>query len=154
MLIIGTFEHTIEMEEALSVLEKSGVPRSSIMAVSMDETVSRSDVTATRYPHKQTLAFEIGMALATAFSVVGISFGFVSDWGPIIWGIVSALAGFMLGAGGTCWMQRTYLRGQAQKGPLPELVVIIRCTDASFPEIRLVLQQYRALSIGRIEETG
>ncbi|CAG7641868.1 hypothetical protein PAECIP111802_02788 [Paenibacillus allorhizosphaerae] len=155
MLIIGTFEHSIEVEEALSVLEKSGVPRKSIMTVVMDKSSRLSDVTATRYPHKKTLAFEIGMATATAFSVIGISFGFVLKWGPILWGIISALLGFTLGTGITRWIQRHYLRNENPgKGPLPELVVIIRCTEASFHELRLVLLQYRVLSIGRIDENS
>jgi len=37
------------------------------------------------------------MGLGTAFSVVGTSVGFRLAWGPIFWGLVSAIIGFILG---------------------------------------------------------
>jgi hypothetical protein len=39
------------------------------------------------------------MALATAFSVVGASVGFILAWGPIYWGLIGADIGFLLGLG-------------------------------------------------------
>ncbi|MFH5187055.1 hypothetical protein ACHHV8_33215 [Paenibacillus sp. TAB 01] len=36
MLIISTFEHSLEVEEALAVLEQKGVARSAIMLIPMD----------------------------------------------------------------------------------------------------------------------
>ncbi|SFI49300.1 hypothetical protein SAMN02799624_01030 [Paenibacillus sp. UNC496MF] len=63
-MIIGTFEHSPEVGQALAVLEQMGVSRSSIMTVMMENEGERTDKTATFYPNKTTLAFEVGMGSA------------------------------------------------------------------------------------------
>ncbi|WP_308639512.1 hypothetical protein [Paenibacillus silvisoli] len=151
MLIISTFEHSIEVEQALAVLETIGVERSKIMTVMMDNHDERIDKSATSHPNKKTLAFEYAMASATACSVVGISFGFITYWGPIIWGIISANAGFIAGYTITRLFQSRYFKHVFRvKERLPELAVIIDCEDGRFPDVQRVLWEYEALSVGTI----
>ncbi|MEI7026390.1 hypothetical protein [Paenibacillus sp. y28] len=152
MVVIGTFEYSVEVEQALALLEQMGIERRSIMTVSMANHEEHFDKTAIRQPNKETLAFEVGMALATASSVIGISYGFVLHWGPIIWGIITALGGFMVGYVLIRVIQSRYF-GQLirKKERLPELLVIIRCHDSRFDDIRKVLWKYQALSVGKAD---
>ncbi|MBO7743317.1 hypothetical protein I8J29_03870 [Paenibacillus sp. MWE-103] len=151
-MIISTFEHSLEVEQALAVLEQMGVSRSSIMTVMMENGGERTDKTAAFYPNKTTLAFEAGMGSATACSVVGISAGFVLDWGPLIWGMLTALFGFAAGFGTTRLLQAKYFRRALRiRERLPELAVIVECQEHRVHEVQRVLWEYRALSVGRIE---
>jgi len=152
MLIISTFEHSIEVEQALAVLEELGIERSSMMAVMMDNHDERIDKDATHQPNRITLAFEVGMACATALSVIGISVGFILKWGPIIWGVISAICGYLIGYWITRSMQSGYFKQMIRKkGRLPELAVIIQCQEIRFHEVQRILWEYRALSVGRID---
>ncbi|REE68806.1 hypothetical protein A8990_13672 [Paenibacillus taihuensis] len=153
MLIICTFEHSIEVEQALAVLEDIGVGRETIMTVMMDNHDERIDKTSTNHPNKITLAFEAGMASGTALSVVGISAGFVLALGPIIWGIISATVGFVIGYGVTRVLQKKYFKSVMRfKERLPELAVIIECQDSHFRDVQRILWEYRALSVGTIKQ--
>ncbi|SEO96499.1 hypothetical protein [Paenibacillus sp. OV219] len=153
MLIISTFEHSIEVEQALAVLESIGVHREKIMTVIMDNHDERIDKNATNHPNKTTLAFEVGMACSTALSVIGISAGFVLEWGPIIWGILSAAFGFLIGYVGTRILQKKYFRQVLRmKERLPELAVLIDCQESHFHDVQRILWEYRALSVGTIKQ--
>ncbi|MGG1517203.1 hypothetical protein ABE504_17465 [Paenibacillus oryzisoli] len=153
MLIISTFEHSVEVEEALAVLEKTGLPRHQIMTVMMDNHDERFDKNAKWHPSQKTLAFEAGMAGATGLSVIGISCGFVLPWGPIYIGILSALFGFVLGYTITRVVQSSYFHKVIRKKErLPELAVIIQCPEGSFHDVQRVLWEYSALSVGTLKQ--
>ncbi|RAP76016.1 hypothetical protein DL346_11360 [Paenibacillus montanisoli] len=150
-MIISTFEHSIEVEQALAVLEEIGVERSSIMTVMMDNNDERIDKSATSHPNKKTMAFEFGMATATAMSVFGISFGFIAHWGPLIWGLLAAGAGFFAGYTITRLMQSRYFKQVFRvKERLPEIAVLINCEENRFHDVQRVLWEYEALSVGTI----
>ncbi|KRE59694.1 hypothetical protein [Paenibacillus sp. Soil750] len=150
MLIISTFEHSIEVEEALAVLEQMGLPRNEIMTVMMDNYMDIPDHNYNSNPNKKTLAFEVGMATSTAFSVIGISFGFILYLGPIIWGVICAICGFNIGYWLTRIIQTKLLKHVIRKKErLPELAVIIQCHEERLKEVQHVLWEYQALSVGK-----
>jgi hypothetical protein len=152
LLIISTFEHSIEVEQALAVIEKLGIESASIMTVMMDNNEEQSDNGMTNHPNKKTLGFEVGMACATGLSVLGISFGFITRWGPIIWGLIAAICGFILGYSLTQLLQSNHFKQVLKKKErLPELAVIIKCKESHYPDVRRVLREYRALSVGTIQ---
>jgi hypothetical protein len=151
MMIISTFEHSIEVEEALAVLENMGLSRNEIMTVMMDNYQKITDHNFNSNPNKKTLAFEVGMATSTGFTVIGVSYGFMLDWGPIIWGVLSAICGFIIGYSITRLIQTKILKHVIHKKErLPELAVIIQCREDRYQEVQQVLWEYQAISIGKI----
>lgn len=94
MVIIGIFEQSIELEQALAELENSSIPKEHIRTVFMDNDPKKNNFRE-HSPH----AFEIGISIATGFSVLDASFGSVMTWGPIIWGLITALIEFTIGVG-------------------------------------------------------
>ncbi|ULL16662.1 hypothetical protein DVH26_20800 [Paenibacillus sp. H1-7] len=153
MLIISNFKHSLEVEQALAVLEKMGIPQHHIMVVTLESKGSKP-VEKLRQPSEQvTLSFEVGMACATAFSVLGISFGYRLIWGPLIWGLITAIAGFLLASAITLWIQfLTQKHFTFRKSKSPDLTIIIRCGEEQFQDAVQVLWQYRAMSIGQVME--
>ena len=41
--------------------------------------------------------FDLAAVLATVFSVLGASYGFIWRWGPIIWGLIGLAFGAIIG---------------------------------------------------------
>ncbi|MCR8633748.1 hypothetical protein [Paenibacillus radicis (ex Xue et al. 2023)] len=153
MLIVSTFEHSVELEQALAVLEKNGIDSSHILAVPMDAFPNKSFAFASEASEQAHKAFEVGMACATACGVLGSTYGFILEWGPLIWGLMAAVGGFGAGFG----IYRLYIvpRSQAKRlkaSKLPEVTVIIRCTTAKHLEVCKVLWQYKALTVGSIAD--
>ncbi len=145
MLIMAAFHLSLELEEALLVLEKDGVERRGIMVVPLS-TGPEGEGTGWKSDWIQT-SFEAGMALGTASAVVGISQGFIRDWGPLIWGLITAISGFLLGFG-LCALFHYRLWRKMTPGRHPEAMIVIRCRPEDTSRVRNVLWQHGALSVG------
>jgi hypothetical protein len=148
MIIVGTFKHSIELEQSLAVLENSFIAKEQILVVFMD------DAPAANYLYKkdiQSNAFEIGIGSATGSAVIGACIGFVLNWGPIIWGLIAAFIGFAIGYGIYCFSKKNMARINLPK-KIPDVTIIIQCTENQSNEIKEVLWKYQALTVGKIDE--
>jgi hypothetical protein len=157
MLIVSTFEHTLQLEQALAVLEKIGVDKESILVVPMDQYDKNPYQLAIRAEDIKVRGFEVGTAFATGLGVIGASVGFQLKWGPIAWGLIYAFIGLFIGFGAV--ILNRIRKGErpiarSPRRPQPEIVVIIHCREAKSAEVRNILWQYRAISVGDASEPG
>lgn len=155
MLIISTFEHTLQLEQALAVLEQRGIDKEGILVVPMDQYDQSPNQLTIRAEDIKVRGFELGMAAATAFGVIGASIGFQLNWGPIAWGLIYAVIGLFLGFAAV-YLHRIWKGGRpvsrTPRRPQPEVAVIVYCSEAYSDVVRDVLWQYRAISVGDAAE--
>src|SRR5437867_532838 len=95
--LFSTFESHTFLEMAISTLEKKGIKKENIFAVPLDNRTEERKVFDSLHRSDGTSFVDIGMALSTAFAVIGASIGFKLAWGPIYWGLIGAFVGFVLG---------------------------------------------------------
>jgi hypothetical protein len=147
MLIIAAFEQCLELEQALTAVEQHGIPRSHILVTPMDTAPNSPYQPLHQYSHMRSREVELGIASATGCSVIGASAGFVLDWGPIYWGLIGAVVGFIVGY----WAYRIFSKGQAQRRKrrqLPEVTVIIQCPEDQTSPMKELLWKHQALTVG------
>ncbi|MGC5325794.1 hypothetical protein ACPW7N_09990, partial [Brevibacillus sp. SYSU BS000544] len=82
MIMIGIFEQSIELEQALAVLEKDFVSRNQIMLVFLDNKPMSPFDEFKNLRDVVSNSFEVGMACATGCAVIGACVGFILTWGP------------------------------------------------------------------------
>ncbi|RXJ02436.1 hypothetical protein DS745_06960 [Anaerobacillus alkaliphilus] len=145
MLIVGHFEHSIELEQALAVLEENSVQREHIIVVFMD-----NDLLKSKYREFSPHPFEIGISTATGFAVFGASVGFVLTWGPILCGLFAAIIGFLIGYLGYSFIKNKKLQSKQKRGK-HEVTVIIQSSEEQSQRIREILWQYQAHSVGQVK---
>jgi len=150
LLVIGTFEHSIELEQALAVLENGSITRKCIMVVPMDTHFVSSMQYIGKSRDRYYKGIEVGMACATASSVVGMSVGYALAWGPIIWALITAFAAFFLGLGLFLFLNRN--NGKHLPKKLPEVTVIVQCPEEQCTRVAETMWKYRALSVGQTLE--
>lgn len=151
MLIMAIFEHSLELEQALLILEREGIERRGIMVVPMDsdEQGDLSEEISTSWGQR---AMGAGMATATASTVVGISQGFIREWGPLLWGLISAAGGF---AAGWCIYALLHIARQdwgkrkAQKRHVA--AVVVRAGEEKLGVVREILWNHHALAVGNVD---
>lgn len=149
MLVIGTFEHSIELEQALAILEHSGISRDHILVAFMDsEPVAPFHLMRKRHDVRSK-GFEVGISFATASAVIGASVGFVLTWGPIIWGLIASLIGFGVGFSLYFITKKGDSRSRSPK-KLPQVTIIIQCAEGQSNYIKEIMWNYRALTVGQV----
>lgn len=145
MLVIGHFEQSIELEQALAVLEDHSIPSDRIIIAFMDNEQLTSP-----YREYSPHPFEIGIATATGCAVIGASSGFVLPWGPIIVGLLAAIIGFFIGYSFYSLIKKQKLKSK-QKHSKHEVTVIIQSTVEQAPQVKEILWQFQAHSVGQVK---
>jgi len=152
MQIFATFEHSSYLELALSALETQGFGKDRIVAVPLELPPEERTLFDSLHRADGVSLIDLGMALATAFAVVGASVGFVLAWGPITWGLIGAVAGFLAGFG----IKFLYLKlaksvRRPLKGKHAEVVLVVECDMHSAERVERILWSHFALGTARYE---
>ena len=152
MQIFSTFEHSVFIEMAISTLEKKGVKRENIFVIPLDNQTEERKVFDNLHRSDGTSFVDIGVALATAFSVIGASIGFELAWGPIYWGLIGAAIGFLIGFGIRIFTEIILKkRRRLLKGFQSEIIVIVDCEESEAEMIENILFSHYALGVAKIK---
>lgn len=152
MQIFSTFEHSIYLELAITALEKKGIQKKDIFAVPLDNRVEERRLFDSIDRADGTTLIDLAMALATAFSVITASVGFILAWGPIFWGLIGAISGFLLGfviklVYFKVWKKRERLL----RGKQGEIILIINCEDSRTDLVENILWEHLALGVAKVK---
>ncbi|MFD1953034.1 hypothetical protein ACFSL6_02285 [Paenibacillus thailandensis] len=145
MIIIGTFRHSIELEQALVKLEKIGIAQNQLLVVCMDSDAKEYVSAKQKKEDSYSKGIEVGLACATALSVIGTSVGFIMPWGPIISGLAAAFIGFGIGFGIIVIIQKPKIRHSKKS---PEVTVIVQCDADQSELVQKAMWTNHALAVG------
>lgn len=152
MQLFSTFETTGYLEMAISTLEKNGILKENIFAVPLDNRAEDLKVFDTLHRSDGTSFIDIGVALATAFSVIGASIGFKLAWGPIYWGLIGAFAGFILGFAIRLFIELVIKKKKrGLKGKHSEIILIVDCEESQAELVENILWNHFALGVAKVK---
>ncbi|MDU0204703.1 hypothetical protein ACYEXS_25070 [Paenibacillus sp. MAH-36] len=152
MQIFSTFEHSTYLELAINELEKSGVTKENIFAVPLTNQKVERRIFDSIHNSDGVSLISTGAALGTGFSVVGASLGFKLQWGPIYWGLIGAVGGFLLGFLIDLFIYKVIKRRkQLLRGKNGEVILIVECEDNQADRIENILWHHLALGIARVQ---
>ncbi len=152
MQLFSTFETTGFLEMAILTLEKRGVKKENIFAVPLDNRVEERKIFDTLHRSDGISLIDLGMAFATAFSVIGASIGFKLAWGPIYWGLIGAFLGFVFGFLIRLFMELVIKKkNRVLKGKHSEIILIIDCEESQVEFVEDVLWSHFALGVAKVK---
>lgn len=132
------------IEKAITTIISVGIASQDIFIVPIQNHDMDSLPPDKRYPQGRD-AIDKGFALATAFSVITAGIGFNLTLGPIIWGLIGAFGGFLIGFFiGILQLRRS--DKNKMNDPLP-YIVIINCEEYAVKKIEKILYEKGALGV-------
>ncbi|GLB61634.1 hypothetical protein [Cytobacillus sp. NCCP-133] len=149
MQIFATFDHSPYLEQAIRKLEQQGIQ--DIFAIPLDNRKEDLKMFDTIHSSDGETLINKGMLLAVIFSVVGASRGFILDWGPIYWGMIGAVGGFLLGFMIDLILVKIKKSKPTLKGKKAEVILIIECKDEEGKQIDHILWENLALGVARVK---
>ncbi len=149
MYVIATFEQSIFLELAITALEQKGILKEKILAVPMDKRTEPRKLFDTIHRADGFSMFDAAAILGTCFMLLGAIYGYVLKWGPIIWGIIGAVSGILLGF--VLKLLIVKKSNYGTKNITSEVVLIIRCDEHQWETVENILWDNTALGISRIK---
>ncbi|MFD2655228.1 hypothetical protein [Gracilibacillus thailandensis] len=151
MQLFSTFENNSYLEIAISTLEKKGIMKKNIYAIPLDNREEERKLFDTLHRSDGTSMIDIGLALATAFSVIGASIGFELALGPIYWGLIGAFIGFLIGLIIRLFTERVIKRKKRLlKGKHSEVILIIECEETQAELVENILWNHFAIGVAKV----
>lgn len=151
MYVIASFEHSAFLELAITDLEQKGLPRTAILAVPLSVLRDERRLFDTIHRADGASLLDGAAVLGTVGMSLGVIFGFIWAWGPIIWGLIGLFAGCVLGFVLDYANTRRSRRQRTGAGGATEVVVIVSCEARDRETVERVLWEHMANAIGRLD---
>ena len=153
MYLVASFHYNLHTEIAIDKVEKLGIKKEQILAVPLEKRGETRNIFDTIHHADGVSMFDGGAILGTACMVLGVIYGFVLEWGPIIWGLLGlaggVLVGFLLDLLFTK-AKHSKERGNEQDA---ELFVLIHCEKEQVEEIEKALWDHLALGVAVLPQS-
>jgi hypothetical protein len=151
MYLISSFDHTIHLELALTRLEQIGITKDNLYAVPLNEFTAETRLFDTIHNADGVSLLDTGLAWATAMTVVSSSYGFILQWGPIIWGVIGAVTGFLIGFILDLIVHKKRRSKIKNTSIQPNVFILVQCDQHMIEKVKFILQEHRAINYGVIE---
>jgi hypothetical protein len=145
MNVFATFRHSTYLEMAIIELEQRGIQQSNILAVPLDNQYTKSkDVVLTH--SGDPVGINFAFIFGSICMLLGVIYGFVLKWGPVLWGVIGLLTGGVIG-----YLLDIFLitKNQGTIG-LSEVIVIVNCDQSMSDEIERITWNQRAVGVAKL----
>ncbi|MCG1024049.1 hypothetical protein EKQ44_20765 [Sutcliffiella horikoshii] len=151
MQIFATFEHSTYLELAITDLEEQGI--TNILALPLNNRTEERKILDNLHQSDGTSLISKGMILAFLFSTVGASRGFILEWGPIIWGLIGATSGFVLGFLLDLFIKKVIKKKQRTlRGKNSEVILVVECENYQKERVESILWNQLALGVAPLNQ--
>ncbi|MTV49226.1 hypothetical protein GJ688_09575 [Heliobacillus mobilis] len=148
MYVVAAFEQSLFLEMAITELEEKGITRDHILAVPLKVNTSQGKIMDSIYAADGISVFDGATVSGSAFMVLGVIFGYVWTWGPIIWGLMGLTVGSILGLLLDLAFRKNKKGNRQAKSTV---VVMISCSEKQFDWVSTVLENHNPQGIGFIQ---
>jgi TM2 domain-containing membrane protein YozV len=149
VLIAATFDHSQFVELAVTELEEKGIAKEKILAIPLEEEHQDFAILDTIHRADGVSIFDTASVFATTGMTLGVIYGFIWYWGPIIWGLIGLLGGAMAGFILDYLLTKRTISTQ-RKVKVPELVLIVSCEKAQSDLVEKILRNNTAFGVGKV----
>jgi hypothetical protein len=147
MHVVASFEHSHFLELAITDLEQKGIETNRICAIPLNKMAKERRLFDTLHQADGQSMFDLPTILATIFMTLGVMWGFMWQWGPIIWGLLSFVVGIGLGLIIKYVLYKKSLQKNFHYNT--EVVLIVNCKPNEVEIVETVLFNHLAIGIGR-----
>ncbi|CQR72242.1 hypothetical protein SOV_12050 [Sporomusa ovata DSM 2662] len=149
MLITATFDHSQFVELAITELEEKGIAREKILAIPLVQERKDFAILDTIHRADGVSIFDSASVFATTGMTLGVIYGFVWHWGPIIWGLIGLIVGTAVGIVLDYILTKRKLSTE-RKAKVSELVLIVSCEKTQSDLVETVLRNNTAFGVGKV----
>jgi hypothetical protein len=143
LYIIASFDYSPALEMALTELMENEIPQNNILALPLDKLTEPPRLFDSIHYADGTSLVDLAGVLGCICMLLGSIYGFLLEWGPILW----ALIGLVIGAVSGFFIKWFYIKAKYKKSSTSKtevFVMIYTTKDDKIPKIKEILWQHNA----------
>jgi hypothetical protein len=147
MYLVASFNYRLHTEIAIVKMEQLGIQKEQIYAVPLEIRGEKRNIFDTIHHSDGVSMFDGGAILGTVFMVLGVIYGFVLEWGPIIWGLLGLIGGFLSGFLLDISFSKLRHSQERRTERDGELFLIVNCEPDQVAQVKKTLWDHLALGV-------
>ena len=147
MYIISSFVYSANLELAISEIEQKGIARERIFAAPLDKRVEKRKILDTINQSDGKSLSDLIAVLGTIFMLFGAIYGFILEWGPILWALIGLVGGAVLGFLIDLMFQKNHGNGKKTGNNKTEVILIVNCEQKQAEMVENALWDNMALGV-------
>ncbi|NSL50956.1 hypothetical protein HR057_04150 [Bacillus sp. P2(2020)] len=151
MYVIASFEHSIDLELALTALEQEEIRKNQILAIPLNKRTEKRKLFDTIHRSDGLSLFDVGAILGACCMLLGAIYGMVLKWGPILWGLIGLIGGLTLGILLKVLFVKKQNKKQANDEIRTEVFVLIQCREDQSKIVENILWSHEALGVAKLK---
>ncbi|WP_421382901.1 hypothetical protein ACOJQI_01615 [Bacillus salacetis] len=140
--ILSTFEHSPFVEMAIHDMETLGISPQDIIALPMENLESETHILDSLHRVDGRSILDGAMVGGTVFMLLGSIYGFILAWGPVIWGLIGLVGGFIAGLLIELAISKNKTKLFSKRKS--EVIVQVTCTSSQQDKLINILKNRRA----------
>jgi hypothetical protein len=149
MYVISTFEHSIDLESAITAIQMKGVAREDILAVPLDKRGEQRTLFDTMHSSDSLSLLDLPMVLAAFLCLMGAIYGFIIPMGPVLFGLIGMGSGFLIGLGIKLLITKKFNNRQKDR-KASEVVLLVACKADQMDTVQETLWANSALGVSKL----
>lgn len=149
--VVASFKQAMFLELAVTALEQAGIRQDHILAVPLDKRMENRKLFDTIHRADGNSLFDVPAVLGSVGMLLGTIYGYVLEWGPILWGLIGLVAGAFLGFGGKLLFVRWKTGAWVRRDDSAEVFLMVHCSPEQTQMVESVLRDNTALGLGKVE---
>jgi hypothetical protein len=148
--LISTFEYSSHLELAIGEIQHLGIEKKDIYAIPLDQRAETVHLFDTIHKADGESLTDIAAILGCVGMLLGVIYGFVLKWGPILCGLLGLVIGALLGGFLDLMLTRKQRNRKAVKKDA-EVILYVVCPDHLTEKIESILWEQFALGMAKIK---
>jgi hypothetical protein len=152
MHVIASFEQSFHLELCINELEHKGINKNNIFVVPLVPKTGQKNIFDTIHRSDGMTFIDAPAILGTFLAVIGASYGYKLEWGPIIWGLIGAATGFIIGFIFKLIINMKKLKRKKWSGKTTEVFVIVDCYESQSEKVVETMYEYLAIGVATVKQ--
>jgi hypothetical protein len=144
LYIIASFDYSPALEIAITELMEKDIPQGNILALPLDKKTEVPRLFDSIHYADGTSLVDVAGILGCIFMLLGSIYGFILEWGPIIWGLIGLFAGLVSGFFIKWLYIKTKYKNRTSKSKTEVFLVVYVKEDTKVQKIKEILWQHNA----------
>jgi hypothetical protein len=147
MYVVASFNFCLHTELAVSEMVEKGLKNEQIFAMPLELRGEPRQLLDTIHHSDGVSMIDCGAVLGTAFMSLGVIYGFVWDWGPIIWGLLGLAGGFAIGCLLDYFWGKVRQAKNRRDDTMGEIFIMVDCQQDQLDMVKQALWGHLALGL-------
>jgi hypothetical protein len=147
MYVVASFKLNKNLERAFIELEHYGIENEHILALPLESRVDDPN----QYDSYKKNKLESAPIFGTILMLFGSIYGFVLEWGPIIWGLIGFAVGILLGLSLDAFRIRQKKKRMVKDATLTEIILLIHCKQEQSKKVKDILWKWFPVGVATFE---